>query len=80
MLEYAYRLKFKERPDYQKMRFMIKKIMIESDFVPDNNKFDWSLKRGERFKKFDRRKDGSQISSCECNPEDMEEVILVSDQ
>lgn len=41
-LKYTYRLKFNERPNYSKLKFMLKNILIEREFVPDN-KFDWSL-------------------------------------
>jgi hypothetical protein len=42
-------LEFEERPDYKKLRFMMKKIIIENNFVPDN-KFDWNLNDEEEFK------------------------------
>ena len=42
---------------------MIKKILIERDFIPDN-KFDWSLCPGETFKKIDTNDNHSSMSSC----------------
>jgi hypothetical protein len=42
---------------------MIKKILIERNFVPDN-KFDWSLFAGDVFKKFDPNDNHSSFSSC----------------
>jgi len=51
LLKYSYKLRFEERPNYDKMRFMIKSILLQKDFLPDN-RFDWSLRDGENFKKF----------------------------
>lgn len=49
LLKYSYGLGYDEKPDYEKMRFMIKKILLENGYLPDN-KFDWSLNNGEKFK------------------------------
>jgi hypothetical protein len=64
MLKYSYKLTYEERPNYEKLRFMIKKILIERDFIPDN-KFDWSLCPGENFKKIDNNDNHSSMSSCD---------------
>lgn len=39
-LEYTYSLEFDETPDYNKIRFLLKKILLDNDLIP-NNKFDW---------------------------------------
>ena len=70
-LDYAYKLKFDEIPDYQKLRFMVKLVLIEQGFVPDNI-FDWNLKGGITYKKFD---EASDISSCGCSSGDVTENI-----
>ena len=41
-LKYAYELKFDEKPDYDKIRFLLKKTLLKHDQVP-NYKFDWSF-------------------------------------
>lgn len=39
-LRYTYSLKFEETPDYNKLRFILKKILLDRDLMPDNT-FDW---------------------------------------
>lgn len=53
LLKYSYRLEFEERPDYEKMKFLLKKILLERDYLPDN-KFDWSLGPGQSFPKVNK--------------------------
>ena len=64
LLKYAYRLEFEERPDYEKMKFMLKKILLERSFIPDN-KFDWSLGPGQSFQRINKQSRHSSISSCD---------------
>ena len=42
---------------------MLKKILLNRDFVP-NNKFDWSLNPGENLSRNDKNQNPSSISSC----------------
>ena len=69
LLKYAYRLRYTERPDYDKIKFMFMKILLDKDYLPDN-KFDWSLKPGESFQKVDRNDNHSSISSCSIGPDE----------
>ena len=61
LLRYAYKLEFEERPDYRRIQFLMKKILLNRDFIP-NNTFDWSIQQEDR----DHRNHGrlSSISSC----------------
>ena len=34
ILTYAYNLEYEERPDYNRLRFMYKKILLDKDFIP----------------------------------------------
>ena len=43
MLSYAYDLDFKEKPDYERLKFMFRKVLMDKDFLPDVI-FDWSLR------------------------------------
>ena len=63
LLQYSYSLKFDEKPDYDKIRFMIKKIMLDNGNVP-TNKFDWSLGHGEKIQSIEPKDDHSSMSSC----------------
>ncbi len=42
ILTYAYSLEYDERPDYNRLKFMMKKIMLDREYIP-NNRFDWSM-------------------------------------
>ena len=42
VLEYAYNLEFEEEPDYEKLKFMLKKMLLDENMNPIN-KFDWSF-------------------------------------
>ena len=64
LLKYAYKLGYTERPDYDKIKFMLVKILLSKNYIPDN-KFDWSLGQGECFARFDDNFDHSSISSCD---------------
>ena len=63
LLEYAYKLGFDERPDYQRMKFMFRKILMEKDYKPEVG-YEWSLRHGENFEKIDPNNRFSDISSC----------------
>ena len=44
LLDFAkkvYSIKFAEKPDYQKLRFMLTKILLDNEIVP-SKKFDWN--------------------------------------
>ena len=45
LVKYAYALNFDEKPDYERIKFMFRKILIKRDFLPDRI-FDWSLRSG----------------------------------
>ena len=64
MLKYAYKLEFSDTPDYNKLIFMLKKLLLERDYLPDN-KFDWSLGPEDIFKRVDHDNIHSSISSCD---------------
>ena len=34
-LKYAYKIGYEERPDYQYIRFILKKILLDKNFIPD---------------------------------------------
>jgi hypothetical protein len=70
-LKYAYCLKFEERPRYEYLRFLLKKILMERNLV-HTLKFDWSLKSGEQFRPTDENDKHSSISSCDIS--DSEQV------
>ena len=42
LLKYSYKLDYEERPDYKKIKFILEKILLEKNYIPDA-KFDWSL-------------------------------------
>ena len=62
-LTYAYNLEYEERPDYQQLKFMLKKVLMDRDLVVEN-RFDWSLRHGEEFQKLDPNDKHSSMSSC----------------
>ena len=43
MLSHAYDLEFKEKPDYERLKFMFRKVLMDKDYLPDRI-FDWSLR------------------------------------
>lgn len=69
MLIMAYELDFKEKPDYERLKFMFRKILMDRDYLPDR-KFDWSLRQGQNFKKVSPNSRHSSISSCDLSSED----------
>jgi hypothetical protein len=42
ILNYAYNLEFEEKPDYARLKFMLQKIMLDKEYIP-NKIFDWSM-------------------------------------
>ena len=66
LLEYAYKLGFDERPDYTRMKFMFRKILMEKDYKPIVG-YEWSLRQGENFEKINPNNRFSDISSCDIN-------------
>ena len=73
LLKYSYNLHFDERPDYQYIIYMLQKILLDRDYVPDS-KFDWSLGPNESFKRVDPEDKHSSISSCGVNSADLVDV------
>lgn len=63
LLKYAYALNFDEKPDYERIKFMLRKILIKRDFLPDRI-FDWSLRSGMQFSRLNQNENHSSISSC----------------
>lgn len=63
ILKYTYELEYEEEPDYNRLRYMFKKILLDQDFVPDS-RFDWSLGAGENYKRLENQTNHSSISSC----------------
>ena len=64
LLRYSYKLGYTETPNYDKIKFILIKILLDRNFKPDN-KFDWSLGPGETFKRVDENDKHSSISSCD---------------
>ena len=50
LLEEAYSYTFQEKPNYNKLIFMIEKIILGYGFIPDN-KFFWLFEEGEQSKR-----------------------------
>ena len=63
-LTYAYELEFEDRPDYEKIKFLLRKILMDRDYAIET-RFDWSLRHGEVFVKMSRNNRHSSISSCD---------------
>lgn len=66
LLKYAYEMTFDEVPNYQKLIFNFKKILLDRDYIPEQ-RFDWSLLPGEQFAKVNPNDKHSSISSCDIN-------------
>ena len=49
LLSYAYELSYEEEPDYHKIKFLFKKILMDSRMPVEVN-FDWALRAGEELK------------------------------
>lgn len=64
LLNYAYELEFDERPDYERIKFLFRKILLDRNFLPEK-KFDWSLRPGESFMRVNNDDRHSSISSCD---------------
>ena len=43
LLEYAYQIEFSERPDYDLIRFQLKKILLDKNIIPPVA-FNWKIK------------------------------------
>ena len=69
ILTYAYNLEYEERPDYNRLRFMFKKILLDKNFVPWN-KFDWSANL-RKIEKYDQNNSLRSISSCNLNDNEL---------
>ena len=41
LAEYSYSLSFKDRPNYNKIRFLLTKVLLDQDLVPSKD-FDWN--------------------------------------
>ena len=52
IIEELYALKFKDRPEYQKLAFMFKKILLDMHYLPVAI-FDWSLTHGDEYQRID---------------------------
>jgi hypothetical protein len=68
-LRYSYKLEYEQRPDYNKLRFMLKKVLMNKDVVPKNH-FDWSVNQGNedqgrKPKKSRKQRSNFSISSCD---------------
>ena len=50
LLNYAYSIEFLEKPDYNKLRYLLKKILLDIDQVPSPN-FVWSIKAYHPFQR-----------------------------
>jgi len=44
-MTYAYGLEYEERPNYERMKFLCKKVIMDKGYVVDQM-FDWSLRHG----------------------------------
>ena len=63
-MQYAYDLEFDERPDYERMKFLFRKILIDKNYKPTVG-FEWSLRQGVVFEKINPDDNNSNISSCD---------------
>jgi hypothetical protein len=61
-LKYSYSLEYKKRPDYSYIRWLLKKILLDRNYVPDCQ-YDWSLAPGMSFQMVDPTDKHSSISS-----------------
>ena len=73
LLSYAYELQYDEEPDYLKMKFLFKKILMDRHMSVEVN-FDWTLRAGEEFKMQDPDDDHSSISSCDILSQESDSV------
>ena len=64
LLKYAYKLEFKESPDYNNIRFLLKKILLDKNYIPDCQ-FDWSKHPDHNYNFTDPNDKHSSISSCD---------------
>jgi len=64
LLEYSYNLSYADKPEYNKIKFMLQSILIGKGYIPDLT-YDWSLNPGEKFKRVIENDNHSSISSCE---------------
>lgn len=76
MLHYAYSLKFEEEPEYSKLKFMLQKLQLDNDYLPDL-RFDWLHNQASDV--FDQQYNDpldrhSSISSCSVSEGDMVDV------
>ena len=69
ILSYAYNLEYEERPDYNRLKFMFKKILLDQEYIP-NNKFDWSVHL-KPYIKNNRNLRHSSISSCDLQTDEI---------
>ena len=49
LLEIAYGIGFDERPDYNQIRFLLQKIQLDQNYLPELQ-FDWEMSSNESFK------------------------------
>ena len=77
LLKYTYSLEYDDKPDYEYIRFMFTKIILDHGFLPDQ-KFDWSFEDGGDYQMIDDEDRHSSISSCDVSENedpDNEEMI-----
>lgn len=67
LCKYIYQLNFKEKPDYQKMRFLLEKVLLDIDIVPGKY-LDWTTEASESSQSLE-----SKESSCDMDPRDLSE-------
>ena len=73
LLSYAYELQYDQEPDYHKIKFLFKKILMDNHMSVEVN-FDWNLRAGEEFKMQDPDDDHSSISSCDILSQESDSV------
>ena len=66
LASYVYKLNFKDEPNYDKMKFLLEKELLEMNYVPGPY-FDWCLQPGQDYQQ--NVSCHSSISSCnmDCN-------------
>lgn len=67
---YVFKLSFKEEPNYDKMKFLLEKVLLDMYYIP-GLQYDWCLAPGETFKI--HFSDHESISTCSMASEDMNE-------
>lgn len=70
LARYVFNLTFKEEPNYDKIKFLLEKVLLDMRYIPGLN-FDWCLAPGELYEM--ELSSHKSISTCSMASEDMNE-------